>query len=337
MMKLNNRILKSIAFSLSLLFFVLMIPVQTLAAEDSASLSFTLFHKVEEKPVADVKFSVYRVADEKGNLTGSFKDYPVSLSNLDSTGLKNAAETLAGYVIRDNIQSTDNTKTDANGVAAFPTSKAMEKGVYLVIGESYSTEAYVCNIEPILLSLPNKDENGNILYDVKADSKFELIEKDKTTQMSVVKVWKDKTESYRPSKVEVQLIDNASGKVQDTVTLNKDNNWRYTWTNLPVGHLWSVVEKNVPEYYTVSSKREGFTVELTNTSEKEYTPPEDSVPDSPEPGEDNPSEPTVTGGGDSQTGSKLPQTGTLWWPVPVLAALGLIFIVIGLIRRQKDE
>lgn len=333
-MKMKNRILKSTIFCLCLMLFLIIIPIRTLAAEASDSLSLTLFHKIDGKPETGVEFSVYRVADEKGSLTDSFKGYSVSLKDLDSTGLKNAAETLAGYVIRDRVKEESIKTTDANGVVKF---SIAEKGIYLVMGKSYSTDTHVCNIGPILLSMPNKDENGNVLYDVKIDSKFELVEKDKTTQMSVVKVWKDKTEHYRPSEVEVQLIDNASGKVQDTVTLNKDNNWRYTWTNLPVGHVWSVIEKNVPEYYTVSSEREGFTVELTNTSEKEYTPPEEPVPDSPEPGKDTPSEPTVPSGSDSQTGSKLPQTGTLWWPVPVLAALGLVCIVIGLIRRQKDE
>lgn len=30
----------------------------------------------------------------------------------------------------------------------------------------------------------------------------------------------------------------------------------------------------------------------------------------------------------------LPQTGQLWWPVPLLAGIGLIFLIIGLIRKK---
>lgn len=329
MTRIKSKLLKRITYCLSILLFLTCLPIQTLAAEGSDPLSLAIFHKVEEKAVADVEFSIYAVADEKGNLTGSFKNYPVSLKGLDSAGLKNAAETLSGYAIRDNIKAFESTKTDANGVAVFPVEKTLKKGIYLIIGKSYSTETYVCNVQPILLSLPNVDENGNALYEVKIESKFELIEKDKTTQMSVVKVWKDKTEHYRPSKIEVQLIDNESGKIHDTVALNKDNNWRYTWTGLPEGHVWSVVEKNVPEYYTVSSEKEGLTVKLTNTSEKEYTPPK--TPDK-EPGQGTPSDSPTP-----QKGNKLPQTGTWWWPVPVLAGLGLAFLIIGLIRRQRNE
>ena len=35
--------------------------------------------------------------------------------------------------------------------------------------------------------------------------------------------------------------------------------------------------------------------------------------------------------------SKLPQTGQLWWPVWVLAGLGICFLVYGLLRRRKDS
>ena len=38
-------------------------------------------------------------------------------------------------------------------------------------------------------------------------------------------------------------------------------------------------------------------------------------------------------------GKKLPQTGQLWWPVPVLACAGLGCIAVGLFRRReaRDE
>lgn len=41
-----------------------------------------------------------------------------------------------------------------------------------------------------------------------------------------------------------------------------------------------------------------------------------------------------TGGGG---GGKLPQTGQLWWPVPVLVCAGLGSVVVGLIRRREGE
>ena len=37
----------------------------------------------------------------------------------------------------------------------------------------------------------------------------------------------------------------------------------------------------------------------------------------------------------ASSGGKLPQTGQLWWPVPVLACGGLGCIVVGLIRKRR--
>ncbi len=37
------------------------------------------------------------------------------------------------------------------------------------------------------------------------------------------------------------------------------------------------------------------------------------------------------------TPERLPQTGQLWWPVGVLALLGLIFLVIAILRKRKQS
>lgn len=36
-------------------------------------------------------------------------------------------------------------------------------------------------------------------------------------------------------------------------------------------------------------------------------------------------------------GNKLPQTGVLWWPVPVLVFFGLAFVMIGLLKRRRNQ
>lgn len=45
-------------------------------------------------------------------------------------------------------------------------------------------------------------------------------------------------------------------------------------------------------------------------------------------------QPSTTPGNPSTPGEKLPQTGQLWWPVPVLLAAGLLFVVLGLVKRR---
>jgi LPXTG-motif cell wall-anchored protein len=32
---------------------------------------------------------------------------------------------------------------------------------------------------------------------------------------------------------------------------------------------------------------------------------------------------------------KLPQTGQLWWPIPMLLAFGMLFILTGILRRRN--
>lgn len=33
----------------------------------------------------------------------------------------------------------------------------------------------------------------------------------------------------------------------------------------------------------------------------------------------------------------LPQTGMLWWPVPVLAGIGLLLLTVGMARRKRED
>lgn len=33
----------------------------------------------------------------------------------------------------------------------------------------------------------------------------------------------------------------------------------------------------------------------------------------------------------------LPQTGQLWWPVPLLAILGVFMLLVGIIRHRRGE
>ena len=164
------------------------------------------------------------------------------------------------------------------------------------------------------------------------------------TTREVLKVWKDDANPQnRPKEITVQLLQN--GVVYDTVTLNASNNWRYTWDQLDNWSDWTVVEQT-PAGYTVTVTQEGITFVITNTSTSEH-PSETTVPStSPsEPGTsesstqpdtqghpDNPDEP------DKPDQPNLPQTGLLWWPVPLLAAAGLICVIAGIaITRHRHE
>ena len=107
---------------------------------------------------------------------------------------------------------------------------------------------------------------------------------------------------------------------------------KVTFLNLPFG-LYLVVQKTTPAGY---GKTEPFLVSLPYLYEGEYlydvasepkTDLEREVPTKPTSPATNPTT--------SPGGKKLPQTGQLWWPVPVLACCGLGCIVVGLIRKRR--
>lgn len=265
-------------------------------------------------PIGGVEFRIYRVASVEKDLSytliGDFKDLAVSLKDLSAAETKAVAETLAAYVARDGITPTDRAVTDANGNAEFPeTSAKLESGLYLILGDAAEIDGKTYVFEPILLPLPYREAAADApLYDVMVSPK--LGERVDADSLSAVKIWKDDG-SDRPEKIEVQLL--KDGALYDTQALNAKNSWRYTWTNLPAGSDWQIVEKEVPVGYTVLIRREQTTISVTNTAES---------------GKKDPSESETSSG-------KLPQTGMVWWPIPLLAFAGLVLLLLGLIRHRR--
>ena len=65
---------------------------------------------------------------------------------------------------------------------------------------------------------------------------------------------------------------------------------------------------------------------ITNTGSDEFLGTTDP---------EKPKKPGKPGGGGG--GGKLPQTGMLWWPVPALAASGILVFLLGWARNSKGK
>ena len=117
----------------------------------------------------------------------------------------------------------------------------------------------------------------------------------------------------------------------DPVTVDKDGN--ATFSDLTFG-LYLVVQKTAASGY---GKTKPFLVSLPYLYEGEYQYDVASEPKT-DLEREVPTKPTspTTKPTPSSGGGKLPQTGQLWWPVPVLTCGGLGCIVVGLLRRRRD-
>ena len=170
------RISGKVKFFVSL--FVLVFMVSALctpfaAAEQSGKI--TVSYELE-----DVTFNLYKAGEitEQGVvLSGEFARYKVNM-NSDS-----AAYTLSAYVARDAIVPLKTAVTGENGAALF---SGLERGVYLICGEStfYGEEHYTVN--PSLISVPCMVD-GKQEWNITAQAKFEKNVESDTVDISVIK------------------------------------------------------------------------------------------------------------------------------------------------------
>ena len=302
--------------------------------------TLTVDFQLEGQPVSGVPYQLYRIASisEDGKYTAikPFDSYQVSIENPDSAKWKTAAETLADYIARDNIQPLDSGKTGSDGKLTFPAQqKSLQTGLYLVVGSVFSAGNKRYTPEPFLISLPTTDQDGSWVYDVTANAKYDSEDKPTTdTSRSVVKVWNDSGyQRYRPTSIVVQLLRKGPNDKQFSVfaevTLNEANGWKYSWDKLDSSCEWKIVEKTVPTGYTASSSQQNTNITVTNTYKPTTPPNTPTTPSNPS----NPSNPSSP----STPSSRLPNTGMLWWPVGLLASSGMLLFLIGWVRSQKKE
>ncbi|MBQ1852393.1 MAG: Cna B-type domain-containing protein [Lachnospiraceae bacterium] len=118
----------------------------------------------------------------------------------------------------------------------------------------------------------DKAEGDNFKYTVTLNHEIEK------TNVKVSKIWDDadNQDGYRPDYVTIRLL--AGSVEKDEVTLNEDNNWTYTWSDLDkkaggVAIDYTVKEDGVENYNAQITKAEDgtFTYTVTNTHEPEET------------------------------------------------------------------
>ena len=251
--------------------------------------------KTEDTAVSGAELTAYRVADAESkdsNLTFTFTE-PFADFGGTPEELQSAedSERLAEYVKENGISGTK-AVTDSSGCAVF---EDLPLGLYLV-AQTKSAEGF-SDCSPFLVSLPI-EEDGVWVYEADATPKTDV---EQLVDITVKKVWNDGNDpSSRPDSVTVNLY--RDSVLLDTVILNSENNWSYTWQALPKSDGYSVEEESVSGY-AASYSQSGSVFTVTNTP-------------------------------------KLVQTGQLNWPIPVLAVCGVGLFAVGwglvFLKRKKD-
>lgn len=282
-----------------------------LPAAAAGGASLTLYHERE-----NVRFDLYHVAAKAvtgWQPTDDFAAYPVELPGEDSTAAewRAAAETLAAYAVRDSLETAASDRV-VGGSVRF---SALEEGLYLAVGETVRQDDMMYLPVPVLIHV-----QGDTVVTVKAE---EAAVEPEPVEYRAVKVWQG-GDSRRPLSITLQLL--CDGRPDRTVTLSALNGWSCTWTSEP-GHLWQVTEENCPEGFAVSVEQAGQIFTVTNTWQ-ESPPPA---------GTEQPGQPGGTPAPGAPSGGSLPQTGQLWWPVPLLLALGVIFVGVGWLRTRRKR
>lgn len=259
--------------------------------------------------VTGMEVQMYMISsmDETGELhvTDTYALYSEDLDirGKDDSSWQEMSEVISSYITLNDIDASLSGYSDENGEVTFT---GFEKGLYLIKCSKLERENTVYSSLPFFVMVPEQDMEENVWnYSVYAQVKMET--GPVLTDLSVNKVWNDRGyESQRPEEITVHLY--MDGNEYDSITLPYEGHWSYTWTEIEAGHEWNVTEDTLDGYRT-SVRSEGNVFTITNTKMPE-TPRTNEIPD----------------------------TGQLWWPVPILLCAGLILVIAGqIVYRSNDH
>ncbi len=360
-------LIRIVAFIAALFVAVSFSPVEVYAVsradiDTSRSGSLTVTHvSVDNELMSGVTSHLYLVAtiDENGQytITDDFKAY---FDDQDFFNNDYDYDDWKSCVAYEETGDTDNLKTyvKSKGIKAAAQGTSNSKGetyytdltlgVYYVLSDRIEkdgyTHSFVNFVYPVpILELGKSGGNVTVNYSPSASPKKSKAKNTVITHGHILKRWNDSGYSNRrPSSVTFNIY--CDGYFKESVRLSATNNWYYEWQQEGV-HDYTVEETSAGAGYTSSIAliKHGNDFEyICTNSYNPPSPPTDTPPDEPptpeEPG--IPSIPEVLGAVRELPqvlgARRLPQTGQLWWPLPILVIAGIFFIVKG-IRKNKTN
>ena len=282
------------------------------------NIALTVVYQEGGKAIAGAPVQLYRIAsmDKNFHITAdpTFAGFKDAIES-DKTQWYILADTITEYIKAEKIACDAETTINTSGYATFPTKdKVLQPGVYLLYCPPFSHNGKVYYASPVIISLPNYRSDGQLSNFVTANIKFTPRG---PIDLVVKKVWDNKGyPEKQPDKITVDLL--RDGKIVETKELNVKNGWSYTWLNLNPGD-WDIREHAVSGYKETNRrsdwKENTLTITITNTYQTS--------------GSTSGSSGSGSSGGGGSSSQKLPQTGQLTWPIPVMIVTGSVLLALG--------
>lgn len=298
---------------------------------DNEKVTLTVECMNHDTALEGMAWDLYHVADITGDdsykLAGDFADLPVNITDLSTSATMALAETLESFAETGNMLPLSSGIVNSDGVVEFG---SLPYGLYLICGVPMEIEGTRYVPAPSLITIDKSlGDEITFNYNVVAKPKIKTLPKQDRVykyDATVKLFWEKDDPETRPKSVNITLT--RDGEAFKTSTLSDANNWTTTWTNLSSKYKWNVVEDTVPSGYTVTYVQNDINIDpddpnehdlefiITNTGN--YVPTETTKASKP-----------------------LPYTGQLWWPVPVLSAVGLVIFTVGWVmnicKRKRYE
>ena len=249
----------------------------------------------------------------------------------------------------------DTAENDENGQITFQKityrEKPVEGSYYYQIRETSEVEPYTYTIDQRVFTVRVDviASKGQYLvsYTVTDPENYDEVRFDNATittrDFTVTKQWKDDDNKAgaRPKAITVYLLNNGKRYNNMSVTLNEENNWTYTWKDLPIADADYSVEEAEEEHYTAEVETKDWSSVIINTYKPDQTK-DDKPKDSNTPKNEDTSKkgktPQKDAANQKNTGNVTrtgDTTGTMGlWVVLLVVAAGVGILVF---KRRKNR
>ena len=261
----------------------------------------------------DQMVKLYRIADVSADfqymLTQPFMASGLTLNGVQTQGEWNVIRsTLETHIFANDIVPSITLTTDAQGQASFT---GLQPGLYLASAVTVTLDAGKYFFDSALVALPGLGDDGLWQYQVAVAAKPEYlptIQPDEQIERKVLKLWRgDNGKNVRPKNIQVEIF--RDGILVETVTLSESNNWSYSWSANDDGANWKVVERNIPNGYTMTVEERETTFVLTNN----WLPDNPERPDPPKTGD----------------------TSNIMLYITLMYLSGMALIILGILGKRK--